>query len=273
MNWKTIRTGLLVLLVVVNLALYWMNRLERDRLYSATDTDLRQVLELYEQNGIVVESVLYRDAYPRAPILLGEADYLSPEMVERFLGADYRIVYMDGQQRQYTKGKEMILLDPANNRLRYEFTLETGRVWSRERLKAWGQSKVEECLEEEKVHWVCTEEKSGEWIYVQERNGEYLYFNRAIIKMSEPGLVTMEISYYEPLEYMKQTREVRPVDELMYGAMKTIIERDDPDSRMVTQIRHGYDLDASLQSVYCVEFVLSNGRTVRINAYTNEVIN
>ncbi|MBQ7915849.1 MAG: hypothetical protein IJ315_03570 [Firmicutes bacterium] len=273
MSWKTIRAGLLVLLIIVNLALFWMNRLEQDRLYLVKDKDLRQVLELYEQNNIVVESVLYKESYPRAPILLGDADYLSPEMVERFLGADYRIVYMDGQQRQYTKGDETILLDPVNHRLVYTLQLSEGRKWSRERLKAWSASKVEECLEGGDVHWVCTEEKEGEWIYVQERDGEYLYFNRAIIKMSDTDSVVLEISYYEPLKYMKQTREVRPLDELMYGAMKTIIQRGDSESHVVTQIRHGYDLDASLQSVYCLEFVLANGRTVRINAYTNEVIN
>lgn len=30
MNWKTIRAGLMAVLIVINIALFWMNRLETD---------------------------------------------------------------------------------------------------------------------------------------------------------------------------------------------------------------------------------------------------
>ena len=39
-NWRTIHTVLLLLLILVNLGLFWANRMEMDRLYSASDEEL-----------------------------------------------------------------------------------------------------------------------------------------------------------------------------------------------------------------------------------------
>lgn len=64
MNWKTIRAGLMAVLIVINIALFWMNRLETDRLYLASDEDLDLILELYEENGIRIGTILHRESYP-----------------------------------------------------------------------------------------------------------------------------------------------------------------------------------------------------------------
>ena len=41
---------------------------------------------------------------------------------------------------------------------------------------------------------------------------------------------------------------------------------------MLTEIRSGYDRSSDGQCVYCIEFVLDNGKTVRMNGYSNEIL-
>ena len=66
-NWRTIHAVMLLLLILVNLGLFWANRMEMDRLYSASDEELERVLALYDRENIQVDAVLRREGYPKAP--------------------------------------------------------------------------------------------------------------------------------------------------------------------------------------------------------------
>ncbi len=257
-NWRTIHTVLLLLLILVNLGLFWANRMEMDRLYSASDEELERVLALYDRENIQVDAVLRREGYPKAPAILGGAGFLTTELVEKFLGTEYRTAYMDARQRRYTKGEESILLDPEGHRFVYTGTLKAESV---EELAA-------RCLS----GWICTEYEENRWVYVQKKEDLYLYYNRAEFLVSDEGQITLELQYYEPLGYETTTREVRPLDELMYGALREILLRS-PEGAVLQEIRYGYDLNSYRDAVYCLEFALDNGKTVRINAYSGEILN
>ena len=142
MNWKTIRAGLMAVLIVINIALFWMNRLETDRLYLASDEDLDLILELYEENGIRLGTILHRESYPRAPLQLGGAEILNRELVERILGSDYQVAYMDARQSRYTKGDQTILMDPENHRMQYQSADAGITAGTGEELKQWADQLI-----------------------------------------------------------------------------------------------------------------------------------
>lgn len=274
MNWKTIRVGLLVILVVVNLALFWMNRLEQDRLYAATDDQLQQVFALYEENGVDVDVLINRESYPRAPMVLGEASLLDRSLVEALLGAEYQTTYMDARQTRYAKEGETILLDPANHRAEYTSEKLRWPIWEKETLRSWADAQVSACVGSRDYVRIgeSVEEERAEFSYCQIRGEEYLFMNRIRVMIEAEGAVSITMEYYEPLGYEEDKREIRPIDEMLYAVLREILAEDWEKSPSLTQIRCGYDLDGQ-EAVYCLEFVIGDGQeTIRMNAYTNERI-
>ena len=82
------------------------------------------------------------------------------------------------------------------------------------------------------------------------------------------------VQYYKPEGYEAQKKEVRPLDELLYGAMKEIVRRKgEAEEVTIKEIRTGYDRTAAGECVYCLEFVLDDSKSVRVNGYTNEILN
>ena len=108
---------------------------------------------------------------------------------------------------------------------------------------------------------------------MQKKEDLYLYYNRAEFLVSDEGQITLELQYYEPLGYETiNMGSARPLDELMYGALREILLRS-PEGAVLQEIRYGYDLNSYRDAVYCLEFALDNGKTVRINAYSGEILN
>lgn len=276
MNWKTIRAGLMAVLIVINIALFWMNRLETDRLYLASDEDLDLILELYEENGIRLGTILHRESYPRAPLQLGGAEILNRELVERILGSDYQVAYMDARQSRYTKGDQTILMDPENHRMQYQSADAGITAGTGEELKQWADQLILTWFTDA-AGLVCTQtrnrQQSVQFVYCQKKEGLYLYFNRVILQIQADGSMSAAVQYYQPGGYEGQKKEIRPLDELMYGAMKEIVRlKGEEEQVMLTEIRSGYDRSSDGQCVYCIEFVLDNGKTVRMNGYSNEIL-
>lgn len=277
MNWKTIRAGLLVVLIVINIALFWMNRLETDRLYSASDKDLEFILELYEQNGIHLGTILHRESYPRAPLQLGGAEVLNRELVERILGSEYQVAYMDARQSRYTKGEQTILLDPENHRMQYQNAAGPIVDWTMEALSQKSDELIQTWFADTAQYVrikFSIKEQSAQFIYCQQKEGLCLYFNRIVVQLYADGRVNAAVQYYKPEGYEAQKKEVRPLDELLYGAMKEIVRRKgEAEEVTIKEIRTGYDRTAAGECVYCLEFVLDDSKSVRVNGYTNEILN
>ena len=273
MNWKTIRVGILVILVVVNLALFWLNRLEQDQLYAATDDQLQQVIALYEENEVNFDVLIHRESYPRARVILGDASLLDRSLVEVLLGTEYQTTYMDAQQTRYAKEGETILLDPTHHRIEYTSEQLRWPLWEEETLRSWADTQVSACVGD--LEYVCIqesmEEEYAEFLYCQHWNEEYLFMNQILVRIEAEGTAQIIMEYYEPMGYEETEREIRPIDEMLYAVLRVILEeRQDDEAIVVTEIRSGYDLKGQ-EAVYCLEFVLNHGeKTIRMNAYTNE---
>lgn len=276
MNWKTIRVGILGILVVVNIVLFWLNRLEQDQLYAATDDQLQRVIALYEENEVNLDVLIHRESYPRARILLGDASLLDRSLVEAFLGTEYQTTYMDAQQTRYAKEGETILLDPAHHRMEYTSEQLRWPLWEEETLRSWADVQVSACAGD--LGFTCIQESMGEeqaeFLYCQRWNEEYLFMNQILIRIEAEGNAQIIIKYYEPLGYEEMKREIRPIDEMLYAVLREILEeRQDDEPIVLTEIRSGYDLEGQ-EAIYCLEFVLNQGeKTIRMNAYTNERLN
>ena len=273
MNWKTIRVGILVILVVVNLALFWLNRLEQDQLYAATDDQLQQVIALYEETEVDLDVLIHRESYPRARVILGNASLLDRSLVEVLLGTEYQTTYMDAQQTRYAKEGETILLDPTHHRIEYTSEQLRWPLWEEETLRSWADTQVSACVGD--LEYVCIqesmEEEYAEFLYCQHWNEEYLFMNQILVRIEAEGTAQIIMEYYEPMGYEETEREIRPIDEMLYAVLRVILEeRQDDEAIVVTEIRSGYDLKGQ-EAVYCLEFVLNHGeKTIRMNAYTNE---
>ena len=273
MNWKTIRVGILVILVVVNLALFWLNRLEQDQLYAATDDQLQQVIALYEENEVDLDVLIHRESYPRARVILGDASLLDRSLVEVLLGTEYQTTYMDAQQTRYAKEGETILLDPTHHRIEYTSEQLRWPLWEEGTLRSLADTQVSACVGD--LEYVCIqesmEEEYAEFLYCQHWNEEYLFMNQILVRIEAEGTAQIIMEYYEPMGYEETEREIRPIDEMLYAVLRVILEeRQDDEAIVVTEIRSGYDLKGQ-EAVYCLEFVLNHGeKTIRMNAYTNE---
>ncbi|MBQ7063480.1 MAG: hypothetical protein IJM90_01125 [Firmicutes bacterium] len=273
MSWRTIRTGFLIGLIILNIVLFWATRVVRDQRYTAKEENMERILELYKENGISIQCILNREGYPKPLYRMGEASLFNRQMIERFLGSEYQTAYMTARQSRYTTDTAMLRLDPDNHLLTLQSSGEPLR-WQSRNLMSIAQSWVERTVGSE---WVCTEyqvdEALAEFIFTQYTNGLYLYFNHMIVRLHPDGTLRIFLQYYEPEGFEAGAQEIRPLDELMYGAMKTILQRCAPENRVVEELRYGYDSNDRSESAYCLEFVLAGGRTVRVNAFTNEVLN
>ena len=262
-----------MILVVVNLALFWLNRLEQDQLYAATDDQLQQVIALYEENEVDLDVLIHRESYPRARVILGNASLLDRSLVEVLLGTEYQTTYMDAQQTRYAKEGETILLDPTHHRIEYTSEQLRWPLWEEETLRSWADTQVSACVGD--LEYVCIqesmEEEYAEFLYCQHWNEEYLFMNQILVRIEAEGTAQIIMEYYEPMGYEETEREIRPIDEMLYAVLRVILEeRQDDEAIVVTEIRSGYDLKGQ-EAVYCLEFVLNHGeKTIRMNAYTNE---
>lgn len=174
------------------------------------------------------------------------------------------------------KGDQTILMDPENHRMQYQSADAGITAGTGEELKQWADQLILTWFTDA-AGLVCTQtrnrQQSVQFVYCQKKEGLYLYFNRVILQIQADGSMSAAVQYYHPGGYEGQKKEIRPLDELMYGAMKEIVRlKGEEEQVMLTEIRSGYDRSSDGQCVYCIEFVLDNGKTVRMNGYSNEIL-
>ncbi len=279
MSWKTIRTVFILFLVGVNIVLFWMGRIARDIRYTVTEDNMQTIYDLYEKNGIEIRTAINRTGYPKKEILLGSSEALGRSLVESFLGPVYQTVYLDGRQSRYSTETAALTLDPENHRLQFRQTADPWQGDGREE-EVYAFSKVEELTALQPFtegEWILTGSRNEpayrEWIFTQRVNGEYRFYNRLTVRSSRSGIRQVGLQYYATEGYSRAEREIRPLDELLYGAMRSICQKSSQEDRAIVDVRYGYDAGSGSAGVYAVEFVLANHRTVRMNAYTGEVLN
>lgn len=279
MSWKTIRTVFILFLVGINIVLFWMGRIARDNRYTVTEDNMQIIYDLYEKNGIEIRTAINRTGYPKKEALLGTSEALDRSLVESFLGPVYQTVYLNGRQSRYSTDSASLTLDPENHRLQLR---ETTGAWTGDgnEEEAYVKSIVE-MLEADPAftegEWVLSGSRNEaayrEWIFTQKVNGEYRFYNRLTVRSYRNGTRQVGVQYYATEGYSRTEREIRPLDELLYGAMRSVYLKGGETDRAIVDVRYGYDVGGDSAGVYAVEFVLSNGRTVRMNAFTGEVLN
>ncbi len=277
MTWRWIRTVLLILLLIANLVLFWTRRVMTDNRYTAGTEEMEEIREYLEDNSIRIEGVLDRKGYPQAVPVTGEMEDIGREVVERFLGTEYQTTYLDAHRSRHTAGTASVQLDPEAHRIQCRRSGAEMPAWNMDSLREQAASLLGQIYDGDDAE--LTEELMAsdyaEFVFAEKKDNLYYYMNRAVIRLYEDGTETITLQNYTINGMTKKKHEICPLNELLFGAAGAIGQRgitEESDTAVIVDLRYGYDIDDTGASVYVVEFVLANGRTVKMDAIHNKVL-
>ncbi len=278
MTWRVIRTVVLILLIVANLVLFWARRVMTDSRYTVSTEEMEEIREYLEDNSVRIECVMDRKGNPQAVPVTGEAEEIDTGIVERFLGSEYQTTYLDARRSRHYSGTATVQLDPEAHRVQYRKTGVEVDAWNLESLREQAEALLEKVYDDD-AGMALTEEQLtdeyGEFVFAEKNGSRYYYMNRAVIRLYADGTESATLQSYTVEGMTKKKYAICPLNELLFGAADTLVQRgisDGYSTAVIVDVRYGYDVNDDGEDVYVVEFVLANGRTVRMDAVHNRVL-
>lgn len=278
MTWRVIRTVVLILLIVANIVLFWARRVMTDSRYTVSTEEMEEIREYLESNSVLIECVLDRKGNPQTVPVTGEAENIDTGIVERFLGSEYETTYLDARRSRHYSDTATVQLDPEAHRVQYRKTGAEIAAWNAESLREQAAALLEKIYDED-VEMELTEEQMageyGEFVFSEKRDSRYYYMNRAVIRLYADGTESVTLQSYTVDGMTKKKYAICPLNELLFGAADTLAQRgisDGYSTAVIVDVRYGYDVSGDGEAVYVIEFVLANGRTVRMDAVHNRVM-
>lgn len=286
MNWKSIRIGLICLLLLLNVSLFIFNRYQEIRNYTVPHERIEAIRSLFEENGISINVSLNRkhDPKPWLRISLADEDTLSGIITSYFVDGFQKVYYVDNMMAQFTKDSEVFVMDYQNSSIAYtnqSNSEENEKVHSLTAgdairfIEEFAESLIKGDVEMILDSAVQLEDGRYKVTLSQRYKNTQLFFNQMEAVVGEKGIHTAKLTCYNVEGYTKEKYYTYPVDEVLYSCLTQIMaEGETIPGLSVDDIRYGYDFgkkDNNLRPSVFMKVFLSDGRMYKINLMYNTI--
>lgn len=279
----------IVLFLLLNGLLYYINQQNNQEEYVLTGERFDQLAAIYEKNGFSVNPMPEVDYRPRAKLIIRGADggRYENDLRKTMLHGEWTTPQLgDSHIHQTIDGNETLTFDMGD---------DIGRIY----YQALKPHYVPQTYTENAYNMLVGRfigdmtlgnnafEKTGErrrddaiYYYYNERyKDELLFCNEVVVKLvAEQGITEATSIRYEPYGFETELRGLKPMDEVLYNFMYHMLDKGEGPI-VVTHVTIGYHLGSddrndliSLAIEPHYQIKLSNGQDYYINAYTNTIV-
>lgn len=286
MNWGRILNVFIAIFLMMNLVLYLVIEHKTTQKYTLSDEKQQQLSEILKNHDIQLKDFL-PDYYPKSiwhfkitdlkrdvilkAIFSNEAFDNVPNKLSafRYVSEHQEVIFYSGQSRG--------LLTYAATTPQY-----VPKDYTENALVATAQTFAYQLLGEAiKLQLTDIRPSLDGSFYVIEFNEVYkkeiIFSNYVTVKIDRNGISEAKAFRYEPDEIKSETKELIPVDEVLYRFMNKM-EDEGIQSRVISQLRLGYDnsidayrYDSTVELVPYYRIKLATGAFYYVDAYTGKI--
>jgi hypothetical protein len=289
MNWAKVKNILIIIFLILNSILGYMNYQKRVAVYTLTKEQENNIKKLLYDNNIMVYTLLPEKSPPMRKLIL----------VPKFIDGDeqtklFRTIFGDTEniavttittdqnekQTVYSKGKAKIGFAPGYVFYRADLSAEKDSVFTKEQSKKLADEFLEKLgYTVSKMQWQFKEDNSSYiYTYYETYNGDILYNSYADLLITSKGIEKADIYRMKPVKYTDLSRSIYAPDEMLFGFMNQMKKKQGFEEILVIQkIDLGYFIESESpwrkegEGIPYYRITLANGRNFYINAYTNQM--
>lgn len=284
MNMGRVINIFILIFIILNLGLFYVNYKNTENAYDLSDERSAQLSRVLASNQMSYYGFLPKH-YPRARLVVLEPENQEGALVEAMFGneeheTDYSKAHVHtfgNEELTFSQGTEKGLIFYGASEPEYVPT-KYDKVGKAQAVSTFVN---DISLGNDQFELVDTRDsKDFDVYYFNERFEEELMFcNEVVVKLTDKlGITEARMVRFVPLMFEETTREIYPVDEVLYKFIYYIREMSE-EPVGISSVDIGYDLGPDnaggwrsqiLDPYYKIK--LASGTTYSINAYTNEIV-
>ena len=274
MNWRVIRWILLIILVLLNLGLFFYSTYTNRQMYVVPRDRIENVRRQYEARGYELPENISNKQYPRHRLLLTPNDL--EKRADAMWTEDYEKSYMPGSRIMYTCGTETITIDRDQSSMAY-LQNEPGepKEVSEEEAQLMAQEKARSMMDLQDLKLIRTlTDEEGTYIFTfcEPYKNEVVFPNRTVVTVSQGTVIRASMVQYQIQGYDEGTWPIYPIDELLYSCLPSLGQRDE-----LTEltIYYGYSIKSTEEELVSCDpsiwLVRPDGTGLLINQLTDTI--
>ncbi|NLK22104.1 MAG: hypothetical protein GX308_08535 [Epulopiscium sp.] len=290
MNWKKVKNVLIIIFLIINGILGYMNYQRKVQAFTLTSHQENNIKRLLYSNNIMLYTLLPQK-YPSMKKLILEPKSVSGEEEKKILKLIFGdvediTVYLESisknrMQTVYSKGARKLSF--SEGRIVYEEDINS-------KPKTIGSKEESKNLADKFLKSLGYQLSELEWDFKDEGNGQYKYLYYEVYKgnliydsyiefvIKPQGIEKVDIYRMKPVRYIELSRSIYAPDEILFGFMNQVKRETNPgDIIIIQKVDIGYLISPKGEGVKEEEAIphyritLADGRYYHINAYNNEI--
>ena len=277
MDWSIAKKTVIIILIVLNVCLFVLNRNEKDD-FKISPAREKSAIEVLAKRDVYIYTDIIEDYSPKRKIKVKpitvtresiEDTFFENEDIKISIEFDRNILKSDTKTVSY-KGNDVIVYYNQSDEINENFNVKTAREQADLVLsQSAGKSN--------RFALLNTVENDGEYTftYCEKYKGQFVYSSRYDITVNNKGVKTANIKFCEIEGYSDDKIEIYGADEALFTFSDFIGK-----SATVNRIEIVYDypsddnpdVDMSTKLVpYYFIFVMDRDQPYMVNAYTNKI--
>lgn len=289
MNWAKVKNILIIIFLILNGALGYMNYQKRIEAFTLTKQQESNIKKLLYDNNIMVYTLLPQK-YPSMRKLLLAPKPMDGEEQRKFLkeifggSEDLSISTITSEQYEkqtvYSKKNEKVGFSTGYIFYRADLSLKSPKIYTKEGSKKLADEFLDRLgYRLSSLEWDFKEEDGNyKYIYYETYNGKFIYNSYIEFLIKPQGIEKVDIYEMKPIKYAELSRSIYAPDEMLFGFMNQVKKFKEPQKILVIQkIDLGYLVESEKpwlkegEAIPYYRITLADGRYFYMNAYTNEM--
>ncbi|WP_341876185.1 two-component system regulatory protein YycI [Defluviitalea saccharophila] len=289
MNWAKVKNILIIIFLILNGILGYMNYQKRVAAYTLTKEQETTIKKLLYENNIMVYTLLPGKYPPMRKLLLTPKSMDGEEQTKFFktIFEDHENIAVSTitseqgeKQTVYSRGNEKVGFSTGHIFYRADLSSEKDIIFTKEQSKKAADAFLEKLgYTLSKLQWHFKEENgSYKFTYYETYNGELVYNSYVDFLITSKGIEKVDIYKMKPVKYTELSRSIYAPDEILFGFMNQMKKSQGFKEILVIQnIDLGYFIESEYpwrkegEGIPYYRITLADGRNFYINAYTNQM--
>lgn len=290
MNWAKEKNILIVIFLILNIVLAYMNYQKNSSIYTLTSQQESNIKKLLYENNIMLYTLLPKQYPPMRKLILAPVIFSEDEIdqiIKTFFNTNDGIsIYIekiepDIIQTVYKKDGKTIGFSDGRISYSEELNFKEQVIYSKEDAKKLADNflkKMDYNLSDLKVDFMEEEKGVYRFLYYETYKDSYIYNSYIEILIRAEGIEYADIYKMKPVKYTEFSRSIYAPDEILFGFMNQFKKIEDNKSIIVIQkIDIGYLIesdkrtDSGWEAIPYYRITLADGRSFFLNAYTSKM--